>query len=130
MFMPEPKTTVLYARVSREEQVRGYSLAQQLEVLREHEALREHCVREDHEIVEEVEDLAESSATLVRPGLDRARDLPEEGAAVLVLAQDADRITREPMHRFASFSMRKPGGVGHVGWSRTTGVTTPARASS
>ena len=94
MTMPEPKTTVLYARVSREEQVRGYSLAQQLE------ALREHCAREGHEVVAEVEDPAESSATLIRPGLDRVRDLLEEGAAVLALAQDADRITREPMHRF------------------------------
>ncbi len=84
---------VLYARVSREEQVRGYSLAQQLE------ALREYCAREGYEVVAEVEDPAESSATLVRPGLDWARDLLEDGAANLALAQDADRITREPAHR-------------------------------
>jgi site-specific DNA recombinase len=45
------KTAVLYARVSTEEQARsGYSLAQQME------ALREYAAREGYRVVEEVED--------------------------------------------------------------------------
>jgi site-specific DNA recombinase len=46
---------VLYARVSTEEQVRnGYSLAQQLE------ALREYATREGYEVLEEVQDPGQS----------------------------------------------------------------------
>jgi site-specific DNA recombinase len=44
-----PKQAVLYARVSTEEQARsGYSLAQQME------ALREYAAREGYEVLEEV----------------------------------------------------------------------------
>ncbi len=88
------KTALLYCRVSTAEQVeKGYSLAQQLE------ALREHANREGYEILEEVTDPGQSGASLVRPGLDRARDLVAEGGVSVVLAQDADRITRDPAHR-------------------------------
>ena len=46
-----PKRAVLYARVSTDEQARsGYSLAQQLE------ALREYAAREGYEVLEEVSD--------------------------------------------------------------------------
>ena len=44
-----PKRAILYARVSTDEQARsGYSLAQQLE------ALREYAAREGYEVLEEV----------------------------------------------------------------------------
>src|SRR5215213_10978142 len=46
-----PKRAILYARVSTDEQARsGYSLAQQIE------ALREYAAREGYEVLEEVED--------------------------------------------------------------------------
>jgi site-specific DNA recombinase len=90
-----PRRAVLYARVSTEEQARsGYSLAQQLE------ALREHALREGYEIIEEVEDPGYSGASLERPGLDRVRDLVAAGGAALVLAQDRDRFAREPAHHY------------------------------
>jgi site-specific DNA recombinase len=45
-----PKRAILYARVSTDEQARsGYSLAQQLE------ALREYAAREGYEVLEGVE---------------------------------------------------------------------------
>jgi site-specific DNA recombinase len=48
-----PRWAILYARVSTDEQARsGYSLAQQLE------ALREHAAQEGYEILEEVADPA------------------------------------------------------------------------
>ncbi len=89
------RTAVLYARVSGEEQVRGYSLRQQLATL------REWCAREGYEVLAEVEDPGHSGAYLERPGLDRVRDLVAEvsGRVDVVVAQDADRITRDPMHR-------------------------------
>jgi hypothetical protein len=65
-----PERAILYARVSTDEQARsGYSLAQQLE------ALREYAAREGYEVLEEVVDPGESGATLERPGMDRVRDL-------------------------------------------------------
>lgn len=70
-----PKKAILYARVSTEEQARsGYSLAQQLE------ALREYAVHEGYEIVEEIEDPGQSGASLERPGMDRIRDLVAGGS--------------------------------------------------
>ena len=50
-----PKRAILYARVSTDEQARsGYSLAQQIE------ALRDYAAREGHEVAEEVLDPGQS----------------------------------------------------------------------
>jgi site-specific DNA recombinase len=84
---------LLYVRVSTDEQARsGFSLGQQLE------ALRSYCQDHNIEIVAEFEDRS-SAAYLDRPGLDTLRDVVCSGGIDLVLAQDADRITRDPMHR-------------------------------
>jgi site-specific DNA recombinase len=86
---------VLYARVSTDEQARsGYSLAQQLE------ALREYATREGYEVLEEVSDPGQSGASLERPGMDRVRDLVAAGGVSVVLAQDRDRFAREPAYHY------------------------------
>src|SRR5687768_4010668 len=86
---------ILYARVSTDEQARsGYSLAQQLE------ALREYAAREGYEVLEEVVDPGQSGATLERPGLDKVRDLVAGGGVHVVLAQDRDRFAREPAYHY------------------------------
>lgn len=86
--------TVAYCRVSTAEQARsGYSIADQ------EEALRAWCAENEHELLEVVKDEGHSGAYLERPGLDRVRDLVEEGRVSLVVAQDADRISREAHHR-------------------------------
>src|ERR671918_380105 len=86
---------ILYARVSTDEQARsGYSLAQQLE------ALREYAAREGYEILEEVVDPGQSGAGLERPGMDRVRDLVAGGGVYVVLAQDRDRFAREPAYHY------------------------------
>src|ERR671916_322292 len=88
-----PTRAILYARVSTDEQARsGYSLAQQLE------ALREYGAREGYEIMEEIEDKGYSGANLARPGLDRVRDLVAAGGVDVVLAQDRDRLARKVVH--------------------------------
>src|SRR5215211_5396548 len=87
------KGVILYARVSTDEQARsGCSLAQQMEVLREHTA------REGYEVLEEISDPGKSGASLDRPGLDRIRDLVAAGGVSMVLAQDRDRFAREPAY--------------------------------
>jgi len=90
-----PKRAILYARVSTDEQARsGYSLAQQIE------ALREHATREGYEVLEEVVDPGQSGASLERPGMDRVRDLVAGGGVYVVLAQDRDRFAREPAYHY------------------------------
>jgi DNA invertase Pin-like site-specific DNA recombinase len=83
----------LYIRVSTQDQGdHGFSLRQQ------EEALREHCRQEGIEVVDVFQDQS-SGADLHRPGLDSLLDLVADGGVDIVLAQDADRITRDPMHR-------------------------------
>src|ERR671938_1579853 len=90
-----PKRAILYARVSTDEQARsGYSLAQQIE------ALREYAAREGYEVLEEVQDPGQSGASLERPGMDRVRDLVAAGGISVVLAQDRDRFAREPAYHY------------------------------
>ena len=90
-----PKRAILYARVSTDEQARsGFSLAQQLE------ALREYAAREGYEVLEEVSDPGQSGASLERPGMDRVRDLVGAGSVSVVLAQDRDRFAREPAYHY------------------------------
>jgi site-specific DNA recombinase len=90
-----PKRAVLYARVSTDEQARsGYSLAQQIE------ALRQYAAREGYEVLEEVSDPGQSGASLERPGMDRVRDLVAAGGVFVVLAQDRDRFAREPAYHY------------------------------
>src|ERR671921_1080461 len=90
-----PKRAILYARVSTDEQARsGYSLAQQLE------ALREYATREGYEVLEEVQDPGQSGASLERPAMDRVRDLVAAGGVSVVLAQDRDEFAREPAYLF------------------------------
>jgi site-specific DNA recombinase len=90
-----PKRAILYARVSTDEQARsGYSLAQQIE------ALRDLATPEGYEILEEVTDPGQSGASLERPGMDRVRDLVGAGGVAVVLAQDRDRFAREPAYHY------------------------------
>ena len=78
-----------------EEQARsGYSLAQQVE------ALRENAAYEGYEILEEVTDPGQSGASLERPGMDRVRNLVSAGSLSVVLAQDRDRFSREPAYHY------------------------------
>src|ERR687886_1792894 len=89
------KRAILYARVSTDEQAHtGYSLAQQME------ALRQYTAHEGYEVLEEVTDPGQSGASLERPGMDRVRDLVAAGGVSVVLAQDRDRIAREPAYHY------------------------------
>jgi site-specific DNA recombinase len=88
-----PKQAILYARVSTDEQARsGYSLAQQIE------RLRDYAADEGCEVLEEVTDAGYSGASLQRPGMDRVRSLVQDGGVSVILAQDRDRFAREPAY--------------------------------
>lgn len=91
----EARTAVLYARVSTRGQAEsGYSLRQQIE------ALRGWAEADGYEVSEEIEDAGYSGASLERPGLDRVRDLVAAGGISVVIAQDRDRLAREPAYLY------------------------------
>jgi site-specific DNA recombinase len=101
-----PKRAILYARVSTKGQAEEdrYSIPQQLH------ALREFCQREGYEIVEEVTDPGYSGASLERPGMDRVRSLVAAGGVAVVLAQDRDRFSREPVyHQLLKWELEEHG---------------------
>jgi site-specific DNA recombinase len=98
------KRAVLYARVSGEEQAKkGYSLADQLD------ALRNWCSRNDHEIIEEVQDGGFSGAYLERPGLDRVRVMVADGDVNAVVVLFRDRIARGVHAQLLSEEFREHG---------------------
>src|SRR3712207_140189 len=84
-----PKRAILYTRVSRDEQAKkGYSLSDQ------QDALRKWATREGYEVMAEVADEGWSGAYLQRPGLDRVRDLVQEGGVFAVAVLFRDRLAR------------------------------------
>jgi site-specific DNA recombinase len=81
--------TLIYARVSTEDQVEKYGLPVQLR------ACREFAAHRGFSVTEEICDEGISGATLDRPGLERLRKLVRDGAADVVLTYDVDRLSRE-----------------------------------
>ncbi len=51
-------------------------------------------------MLEEVTDPGQSGASLARPGMDRVRDLVQGESVSVVLAQDRDRLAREPAYLY------------------------------
>ena len=85
------KSAVIYARVSSDKQKEEHTIASQTE------ALRAFARQQGFSVPDEwvIEDEGYSGATLVRPGLERVRDLAAEGQidAVLVYSPSAARDT-------------------------------------
>ena len=79
----------IYARVSSDRQEKEHTIGSQLE------ALRAYAATNGMEIVEEFRDEGYSGARLDRPGLDRMRDLGEQGAFEVVLTYCTDRLARK-----------------------------------
>ena len=87
------KRIVLYARVSTEEQMNGYSIPDQLR------ELRAYAAREGYVVVEEAVDDGHSGADPHRPGLRRVMELAESGTIDVVLAKKRNRLFRSRLYR-------------------------------
>src|SRR5919107_601305 len=87
------KRAILYARVSTEEQMKGYSIPDQLR------ELRAYAAREGYVVVEEAIDDGHSGADPHRPGLRRVMELAESGAIDVVLAKKRNRLFRSRLYR-------------------------------
>jgi site-specific DNA recombinase len=85
------KPAVIYARVSSDKQKEEHTIASQTE------ALRGFALEQGFSVPDEwvIEDEGYSGATLVRPGLERVRDLAAEGQIDAVLVYSPDRLSRK-----------------------------------
>lgn len=84
--------TIIYARVSTEDQLEKYGLPAQLR------ACREFAANNGLSIVEEITDDGVSGVVLERPGLGRIRQMVADGLVDVVLMLDADRLSRQMAH--------------------------------
>ena len=85
------KSAALYARVSSERQKEEGTIGSQIE------ALVEYAQKEGYAVVPEwiLADEGYSGATLIRPALERVRDLASEGVLEAVLIYSPDRLSRK-----------------------------------
>ena len=85
------KTAAIYARVSSEQQREEKTIASQIA------ALVDFAQSEDYSVPDEwiFQDEGYSGASLLRPGLERVRDLAAEGQIEAVLAFAPDRLSRK-----------------------------------
>jgi site-specific DNA recombinase len=85
----------LYARVSTVRQREAETVASQVEALRERAVADGHCIAAEREFVDE----GYSGATLVRPGLERLRDLVATGGVETLYVHNPDRLARKYVHQ-------------------------------
>jgi site-specific DNA recombinase len=85
------KTAAIYARVSSDRQKEEQTIASQTSALRAYAAEHEYVVPNGCLF----EDEGWSGATLVRPGLERLRDLAAQGHIEAVLVHSPDRLSRK-----------------------------------
>ena len=85
------KTAAIYARVSSAQQREEHTIASQTAALVAFAASKDYCVPAEWIF----EDAGYSGASLLRPGLERVRDLAAEGQIEAVLVLSPDRLSRK-----------------------------------
>src|SRR6266852_3890171 len=85
------KTAAIYAPVSSERQQEEQTIGRQTSALRAYAAAHEYLVPDSSVC----EDEGWSGATLVRPGLERLRDLAAQGHMEVLLVYNPDRLSRK-----------------------------------
>ena len=84
------KTAAIYARVSTDRQKDQETLASQTTALLEYAPANQYTIAPEWRLQDE----GYSGSTLVRPGLERLRDLIAEGVIETVLVHGPDRLSR------------------------------------
>jgi site-specific DNA recombinase len=84
-------SAAIYARVSSARQKKDQTIGSQTAALREHAQQLGLDVAEDWVFQDE----GHSGATLVRPGLERLRDLAAQGCLDVILCYSPDRLARK-----------------------------------
>lgn len=86
------KKSFIYARVSTDEQAKGYSLQTQIE------ACSHYCVEKGYEIIDTFQD-DYTGASMDRPGLNQLREAVNSHIADLVIVYDVDRLARKSVYQ-------------------------------
>jgi len=86
-----PIQTAIYARVSSAQQAEAHTVASQVAALRERVAADDLPLPEALQFIDE----GYSGATLVRPALERLRDLAAAGALDRLYVHSPDRLARK-----------------------------------
>jgi site-specific DNA recombinase len=89
----------LSARVSTDRQTEAQTVSSQLAALRERAASDGLAIAPAHEFVDEYVDEGYSGATLVRPALERLRDLAALGGVEALDVHSPDRLARKYLHQ-------------------------------
>jgi site-specific DNA recombinase len=95
MLVTPTPCVALYARVSTDRQTEAQTVSSQLAALRERAASDGLPIAPAHEFVDE----GYSGATLVRPALERVRDLAALGGVEVLYIHSPDRLARKYMHQ-------------------------------
>jgi site-specific DNA recombinase len=92
---PAAPYAAIYARVSTEDQGKGFSIPTQIEACRQLATREGYTIPEIHVLIDE----GISGTTLDRPGLRRLRELVQAQAIAAVIVIDPDRLSRNLGHQ-------------------------------
>ncbi|MFL5530424.1 MAG: recombinase family protein [Gemmatimonadales bacterium] len=92
---PQPLQVALYARVSSDQQAEHHTIDSQLAELTTRAQQDGHCIRDDLRFI----DNGHIGASLIRPALERLRDLVALSAIDLVYILSPDRLARSYAHQ-------------------------------
>jgi site-specific DNA recombinase len=95
VFPPAPLEVAIYARVSSDQQAERHTIDSQLSELRARTSVDGHSVREEMLFV----DNGHSGASLVRPALERLRDVVSLSAPDILYVHAPDRLARSYAHQ-------------------------------
>ena len=117
--MRDDLRTALYARVSSEQQAGDSTIASQLAALEARVSEDGLIVLPDHRFADD----GYSGATLVRPALERLRDLAASGAVDRVYVHSPDRLARRYAYQVLLVDELRRAGVEIVFLNRQIGVS-------
>lgn len=90
-----PRIAAIYARVSTEDQVKGFSIPTQVEACLSLASREGYSVPKDYRLIDE----GISGSTLERPGLRKLRELVHTTSIAAIIIYDPDRLSRNLGHQ-------------------------------
>lgn len=109
----------IYARVSREEQVQGYSIDEQLR------AMRRFCQERSWEVVGEFTEEGVTGRITERPELQKVLALAKARAVDIVLTHQLDRFYRNLRLQLETLGLLGEWGVGYLSTTEQIDYSTP-----
>ena len=116
---PQTLQVALYARVSSDQQAEHHTIDSQLAELTARAEQDGHCIRDDLRFI----DNGHSGASLIRPALERLRDLVALSAIDLVYVHAPDRLARSYAHQVLLIEEFTQAGTQVVFLNRPIGTT-------